>query len=182
MGFDIDIEFIKDVLLIALCAASAVYCWMLSHRLKRLNDLKSGVGASIVTLTEAIERTHSAATTARGELFEAMEEIKTLLDDAQTKSERLEVAMDRADTKILETQRAASAMNELIEVEVPEARRKALKTTEGLLKVMSDMKRLEAGLSGGPVRAVPAAADAVSDTTSRRAHDPAPARRGRGAA
>ncbi|MGB3457023.1 MAG: hypothetical protein WBA35_11745, partial [Litorimonas sp.] len=153
-GFDMDFEFIKDVLLIALCGAAAVYCWMLSHRLKRLNDLKSGVGASIVTLTEAIERTHDAATTARGELFEAIEEIKTLLADADTKSERLETAMDRADVRILETERAADALGEMVDVHVPEARRKVLKTTEGLLKVMADMKRANAGLQGGPARLV----------------------------
>jgi predicted nucleic acid-binding Zn-ribbon protein len=142
-----EIEFIKDVLLIALVGASAFYCWMLSHRLKRLNDLKSGVGASIVTLTEAIERTHSAAATARTELFDAIEEIKGLLEDAETKSDRLETAMDRADVKIVESEQAVAALTDVVEVEVPEARRKALKTTEGLLKVMADMKRLNAGLN-----------------------------------
>ena len=104
-----EIEFIKDVLLIALVGASALYCWMLSHRLKRLNDLKSGVGASIVTLTEAIERTHSAAATARSELFDAIEEIKGLLEDAEAKSDRLETAMDRADLKIVESEQAVAA-------------------------------------------------------------------------
>ncbi|WP_298915575.1 hypothetical protein [uncultured Algimonas sp.] len=137
-----EIEFIKDVLLIALCAASAFYCWMLSHRLKRLNNLKSGVGASIVTLTEAIERTHAAASTARTELFESIKEIKGLLADAETRSDRLETAMDRATAKVIETERATALLNDVIDVAVPDARRKALKTTEGLLKVMADLKRL----------------------------------------
>jgi hypothetical protein len=172
MAFDMNIEFIKDVLLIALCGAAAVYCWMLSHRLKRLNDLKSGVGASIVTLTEAIERTHDAATTARGELFEAIEEIKTLLDDADTRSQRLETAMDRSEAKIVEVQRAAMELGEIVDVQVPEARRKALKTTEGLLKVASDMKRLQAGLQGGPARLVSdrtaaAKAEAAAQTSAQ---------------
>lgn len=141
-----EIEFIKDVLLIALCGASAFYCWMLSHRLKKLNDLKSGVGASIVTLTEAIERTHAAATTARGELFESIDEIKGLLSDAEAKASRLEAAMTDAEAKIVETERANAALQKIIETDVPKARQKALKTTESLLRVVADLKRLNTSL------------------------------------
>lgn len=136
-----EIEFIKDILLIALCGASAFYCWMLSRRLKKLNDLKSGVGASIVTLTEAIERTHAAATTARGELFESIEEIKGLMVDAESKAARLERIMTDCDVKVVEAEHATSALKQVVDIEIPGARRKALKTTEGLLKVMADMKR-----------------------------------------
>jgi len=146
-----EIEFIKDVLLIALCGASAFYCWMLSHRLKKLNDLKSGVGASIVTLTEAIERTHAAATTARGELFESIDEIKGLLSDAEAKASRLEAATTNAEAKIVETERANAALQKLIDTDVPEARHKALKTTESLLRVVADLKRLNTSLPAKPV-------------------------------
>lgn len=136
-----EIEFIKDILLIVLCGASAFYCWMLSRRLKKLNDLKSGVGASIVTLTEAIERTHAAATTARGELFESIEEIKGLMADAESKAARLERIMTDCDVKVVEAEQATSALKQVVDIEIPGARLKALKTTEGLLKVMADMKR-----------------------------------------
>ena len=173
-----EIEFIKDVLLIALVGASAFYCWMLSHRLKRLNDLKSGVGASIVTLTEAIERTHSAAATARSELFDAIEEIKGLLEDAEAKSDRLETAMDRADLKILESEQAVAALRDVVDVEVPEARRKALKTTEGLLKVMADMKRLNAGINGPQI----VSSQTGTSTASSKPTNIQEARRSRGAA
>lgn len=141
-----EIEFIKDILLIALCGASAFYCWMLSRRLKKLNDLKSGVGASIVTLTEAIEKTHAAATTARAELLESIDEIKGLLTDAESKATRLEKAMTNVDVKVVEAEQATSALKNVVDFEIPEARRKALKTTEGLLKVMADMKRYNAAL------------------------------------
>lgn len=173
-----EIEFIKDVLLIALVGASAFYCWMLSHRLKRLNDLKSGVGASIVTLTEAIERTHSAAATARSELFDAIEEIKGLLEDAEAKSDRLETAMDRADLKIVESEQAVAALRDVVDVEVPEARRKALKTTEGLLKVMADMKRLNAGINGPQI----VSSQTGTSAASSKPTDIQEARRSRGAA
>lgn len=145
-----EIEFIKDVLLIALCGASAFYCWMLSHRLKKLNDLKSGVGASIVTLTEAIERTHAAATTARVELFESIDEIKGLLSDAEAKASRLEAAMKDAEAKIVQTERANAALQKVIETDVPEARHKALKTTESLLRVVADLKRVNTSLPAKP--------------------------------
>lgn len=140
------IEFIKDVLLIVLCGAAAFYCWMLSHRLKRLNNLKSGVGASIVTLTQAIERTHDAAQTARSELFEAIEEMKGLIDQAESKAGRLEAAMGNADAKIIEAEQANSSLQTVIEKDIPAARRKALNTTEGLLKIISDLNRLNTTL------------------------------------
>ncbi|MGB6229163.1 MAG: hypothetical protein WBF53_03435 [Litorimonas sp.] len=141
-----ELEFVKDMLLIALCGASAFYCWMLSRRLKKLNDLKSGVGASIVTLTDAIERTHAAATTARAELFESIDEIKGLLADAEAKAMRLESAMREADGKIGEAEGANDRLRAVVDHDIPAARRKALKTTEDLLKIVSDLKRLSGDL------------------------------------
>ena len=141
-----ELEFVKDVLLIALCAACAAYCAMLNSRLKKLNNLKSGVGASIVTLTEAIERTHAAATTARGELFESIDEIKGLLESAEAKAMRLEHAMRDADARIVDAEGANEILRGLIDTDIPSARRKALKTTEDLLKIVSDLKRLNADL------------------------------------
>ncbi|MGJ8560736.1 MAG: hypothetical protein ACSHX3_10910 [Litorimonas sp.] len=164
-----EIEFIKDILLIVLCGASAFYCWMLSQRLKKLNDLKSGVGASIVTLTEAIERTHAAATTARGELFESIEEIKGLMADAESKAARLERIMTDCDVKVVEAEQATNTLKQIVEIEIPGARRKALKTTEGLLKVMADMKRHTAAMprvvssQTGPI-------DTATSAPTRRSH------------
>lgn len=141
-----ELDFFKDLLLIALCGASAAYCAMLNLRLKKLNDLKSGVGASIVTLTEAIERTHAAATTARAELFESIDEIKGLLESAEAKAMRLEHAMRDADAKIVDAEGANEILRGLVDTDIPSARRKALKTTEDLLKIVSDLKRLNANL------------------------------------
>jgi len=164
-----EIEFIKDILLITLCGASAFYCWMLSRRLKKLNDLKSGVGASIVTLTEAIERTHAAATTARVELLESIDEIKGLLADAETKSARLEKLMSDSDVTIVEAEQATSALKQVVDIEIPGARRKALKTTEGLLKVMADMKRHTAALPR-VVASQSKSAETNASAPTRRSH------------
>lgn len=166
-----EIEFIKDILLITLCGASAFYCWMLSQRLKKLNDLKSGVGASIVTLTEAIERTHTAATKARGELFDSIEEIKGLLADAKDKTVRLEDLISETDVKIVEAEQAAGALKDMVDIELPGARRKALKTTEGLLKVMAEMKRLNAAMPKVVASQDVAAQKTVQgEPTQRRSH------------
>lgn len=165
-----EIEFIKDILLIVLCGASAFYCWMLSRRLKKLNDLKSGVGASIVTLTQAIERTHAAATTARGELFESIEEIKGLMADAESKAARLERIMTDCDVKVVEAEQAKSALKHVVDIEIPGARRKALKTTEGLLKVMADMKRHADAMPRVVASQPKVVASAASTAPTRRSH------------
>jgi hypothetical protein len=164
-----EIEFIKDILLITLCGASAFYCWMLSQRLKKLNDLKSGVGASIVTLTEAIERTHAAATTARAELVESIFEIKGLLTDAETKSTRLKNLISDSDATVVEAEQATNALKHVVEIEIPGARRKALKTTEGLLKVMADMKRHTSALPR-VVSSQAKSSGTETSASSRRSH------------
>jgi len=52
--------YVTDIILIFISGSACLYCAALSRRLKKLNNLKTGVGASIVSLTHAIEDTHKA--------------------------------------------------------------------------------------------------------------------------
>lgn len=48
-------EFIADILLITGAAAAALYCIVLSRRLKRFNDLEKGVGGAIAVLSSQVD-------------------------------------------------------------------------------------------------------------------------------
>lgn len=61
-------ELIADILLIAGALGAAVYCLVLSRRLRRFTDLEKGVGGAIATLsvqvddmTKTLERAQSSA-------------------------------------------------------------------------------------------------------------------------
>lgn len=102
----IDFDLAKDLILIALCAACALYCGMLSSRLKRLNNLKDGVGASILSLTEAIEKTHAASLATKADIHTAIGDMKSLLNEAERMSVKLEA-------RILDMGRGAEASAEM---------------------------------------------------------------------
>lgn len=102
----ISIDLAKDIILIALCAACALYCAMLSFRLKRLNNLKDGVGASILSLTEAIEKTHAASLATKADIHSAIADMKGLLNEAERTSVKLEA-------RILDMGRGAEASAEM---------------------------------------------------------------------
>lgn len=99
----LEIDLIKDALLLFLCSMCCGYCALLSVRLKRLRNMKDGLGASIIELTDAIERTHRGARDARAEMQVAMVELRTLKDEvrrasgeAQARTIEVERARDRA--------------------------------------------------------------------------------------
>ena len=68
-------EFIADILLISGAAGAALYCIVLSRRLRRFNDLEKGVGGAIAVLstqvddmTKTLERAQQSANGANGSL------------------------------------------------------------------------------------------------------------------
>jgi len=64
-------DLIADGLLIATALTAALYCLVLSRRLRRLTDAQSGVGAQIGELSKALEETRSAVSEARRTLSES---------------------------------------------------------------------------------------------------------------
>jgi len=84
-------DIIADILLIAGAAAAALYCIVLSRRLKRFNDLEKGVGGAIAVLSAQVDdmtKTLDAArTTARG----SNESLAGLTQRAEDVAKRLEL-------------------------------------------------------------------------------------------
>ena len=57
-----------DLVLLMASGAATVYCFVLSRRLSRLNDTKSGLGASIASMSQALDQTQQTLNFALAEL------------------------------------------------------------------------------------------------------------------
>jgi len=69
-------SWVLDIILILISASACFYCALLSRRLKALNALDDGVGASIVSLTDAIGKTHEAAREAQNTTHETVRTLR----------------------------------------------------------------------------------------------------------
>ena len=62
----------------------AVYCFMLSRRLRRLNDLETGLGGAIAVMTSEISRLDHAIRRARAEAEAASGELARTIEASRT--------------------------------------------------------------------------------------------------
>lgn len=83
------LQLIADGLLIATALAAAIYCAVLSRRLRRLASTGDGIGGQIVALNGAVEETKAALTTAQ-------ERIDALRNQSGNASERVRREMAQA--------------------------------------------------------------------------------------
>jgi len=75
------LDTITDIVLLLVSGSACLYCWLLSKRLKALQDLKKGLGASIVSLSEAISKTSIAAQEAKLSASQSADKLSRLLSD-----------------------------------------------------------------------------------------------------
>ncbi|WP_111734704.1 hypothetical protein [Roseovarius amoyensis] len=84
-------ELIADILLIAGALGAGAYCYVLSQRLRRFNDLEKGVGGAVAVLSAQVDdltRTLGAARSVAGDSTRSLE---GLTDRAETVARRLEL-------------------------------------------------------------------------------------------
>lgn len=124
---------ITDGLLIATCLTAALYCIVLSRRLARFSDTKSGIGEQIAHLNAILEETRttiketqSGAKSVSDRLSRDLAGSKKASHDLAALIERAESALDRAlelqDSGPRQTQHYTDPMPEApAELEVPEA-------------------------------------------------------------
>lgn len=75
------LQVVTDIALLLVSASACLYCFLLSRRLKALQNLKKGLGASIVSLSDAIAKTSVAAQEARLSASESADKLTKLLAD-----------------------------------------------------------------------------------------------------
>jgi hypothetical protein len=84
-------ELIADILLVAGSFGAAVYCYVLSNRLKRFTTLESGMGGAIAVLSAQVDDMTVALEKARGAANGSAESLETLTGRGEAVARRLEL-------------------------------------------------------------------------------------------
>lgn len=90
--------YVFDIALLVISGCSALYCWMLSRRLRALQNLRKGMGKAMVNLTKSVSSVESNAAKLNREATTAVVELKDVLsrvDSAEGKVDVLLETMDR---------------------------------------------------------------------------------------
>lgn len=83
----------SDVLLGLGAAGAALYCMILSRRLKRFNNLENGVGGAVAVLSAQVDDMTKTLDEARASAESSARSLTTLTERAETSARKLEIMM-----------------------------------------------------------------------------------------
>lgn len=135
--------YIADIVLIFISGLACLYCAILSRRLKKLNNLKTGVGASILSLTQAIEDTHKAAQEAQTSTLQTVETLRHLLVKSESAAPKIEALISELEHASDKAKLHHRKLDSLVDTALSPAIDKAQTTASGLLKIISDINRFK---------------------------------------
>lgn len=84
-------DLIADILLVAGSFGAAVYCYVLSDRLKRFTTLETGMGGAIAVLSAQVDEMTVALEKARGAANGSAESLEALTARGEAVAKRLEL-------------------------------------------------------------------------------------------
>lgn len=84
-------ELIADILLVAGALGAGFYCFILSRRLSRFNDLETGVGGAVAVLSAQVDDLTKTLDAARQTAGSSTDSLEALTDRAETVARRLEL-------------------------------------------------------------------------------------------
>lgn len=84
-------QLIADILLTAGAFSAAIYCWVLSVRLKRFTTLENGMGSAIAVLSAQVDDMTTALTRAQGAATGSAEGLQKLVHRAEAAAAKLEL-------------------------------------------------------------------------------------------
>ena len=138
------ISYLPDILLILISACTCLYCAVLSRRLKKLQSLDGGLGASILELTQAIAETKNSALDARTSIQGSMNALEELLAKVEIALPQVEArleSLNRANQTALKRQQD---LKTIIQKEVDPKLKQARLTSKTLLDIVRAIKELKA--------------------------------------
>ncbi|MCE6952364.1 hypothetical protein LAZ29_15630 [Cereibacter sphaeroides] len=86
-------EFIADILMAGGAFGAALYCYVLSQRLKRFSTLEGGMGSAIAVLSAQVDEMTRALEKARGAAVVSASSLETLTERAEGVAVRLELLL-----------------------------------------------------------------------------------------
>lgn len=135
--------FISDILLIVICGFTCLYCWILSRRLKKLQSLDSGLGASILSLTQAITKTNTAALEARKSTQISVETLQSLLGSVDIAIPKIEARIESLYNARKSAENKSAELEKIIVAEIDPALQSARQSSLSLLQIVQEVKSFE---------------------------------------
>ena len=132
---------ILDIILILISASACFYCALLSRRLKALNKLDVGVGASIVSLTEAIGKTHEAAREAQTSTEETVRTLAVLLERSESMAPVLEASMTEITRSLSTIQALKTEINTELKPELSDAAARARNVAADIISTVKAVEQ-----------------------------------------
>ena len=86
-------QMISDILLVTAALSAAVYCFVLSRRLKRFNQLESGMGGAIAVLSAQVDDMTKALPRAQATASASADQLREMIERAEKGAQRLEVML-----------------------------------------------------------------------------------------
>lgn len=86
-------ELIADILLVAGALGAGFYCFILSRRLSRFNDLEKGVGGAVAVLSMQVDDLTKTLDAARVTAGASTQSLEALTGRAESVAKRLELMM-----------------------------------------------------------------------------------------
>ena len=130
-----------DIVLILISGMAVLYCAILSRRIQKSNDLKTGVSTSIVTLSQAIEDTHQAAQEAQASTLQTVETLRHLLAKSESAAPKIEALMSKLELANENAKVHHRQLENVVDMALGPAIDKAQTTASGLLKIVADINR-----------------------------------------
>lgn len=131
--------YIPDILLILISSLACLYCFLLSRRLKKLQNLNTGLGASIVSLTEVIAETSTAAGQARKATQQSVELLQTLLNEAENSIPQVEARIESLRHSKNAAKAAHTELKTLLVSEIQPELKNARLASTALLKIVREV-------------------------------------------
>lgn len=86
-------QFIADILLGAGALGAAVYCFVLARRLKRFNQLETGMGGAVAVLSAQVDDMTKALDRAQVTAAGSAEQLRALTERAEAGAQKLELML-----------------------------------------------------------------------------------------
>lgn len=150
------IEHVFDIILILISGSACFYCWLLNKRLKSLQDMKKGLGASIVTLSATLTRTNVAAQEAKLSTASSVATLDRLLCDVKKSISQTDAMLESLDRRAKKATNETKAMQTEVTDTIKPLLQEADKKAKNLFKIINEVNHYTAHLVSSSKEATPA--------------------------
>ena len=106
------LDYAVDIALILVSGSACLYCFMLNRRLKSLQDMEKGLGASIVSFTQAVSKLSLAAQEAKRSVASSTQTLDQLLKKVDISIPKIDGMLENLDHASQRTAKETKSMHD----------------------------------------------------------------------